>query len=192
MTPANTTATVINCLGARMTIPRIAALSSPDASATPTPSSATSTVPSGTKLTKFETRFSTIRRSPSAFNRLTAWIIPVGLRPAVPSGRGSATLHPSHPATALIRITPIAKSTNNVTGCGSRLPSHSTKLRNRWNAPPFASGTDFTADAVDSSGTASVPGRVGFSIASPSSDRSDCRSGGPPCYCAAPSRATAQ
>lgn len=127
--------TVTSCFGAARTIPRIAADSSPERSATPTPSRATSTVPSGTKPVKLVTSDSTIQRKPSADIRLNTSIRPDSARPAAPGGRGSATDTPSARATPDSTTTPAANRAKSVTGCGRRLPSHSTTPRNRANQP---------------------------------------------------------
>ena len=133
MTPANTMATVTTCLGAFNTIPRTTADNKPDFSAIPTPSMATSTTPSGAKFTKLGTRFSRIRRRPSAFIRLTASMV----APSAADGRGSGTETPMAPNTPDSRIISSASTANSVTGCGSRLPSHSTESRKRVNQPRF-------------------------------------------------------
>ncbi len=124
--------TIVTVLGfAFSTIARISAVSRPERSATPTPSSATSTVPSGTKPVKLVTRFSTMRRNPSAFIRLTTSIRPFGARPEAPSGRGSVTATSSQPRMPLNSTTATENIANSVTGCGSALPSASTTLRKR-------------------------------------------------------------
>src|SRR6056297_610803 len=109
-------------------MPRTMADSSPDFSATPTPSMATSTTPSGAKLTKLLTRLPKIIRTPSAFIRLTASM----LAPSAP-GLGSVTATPSQPNRPDSRTIEKASKANRVTGCGSRLPSHSTVSRKRVN-----------------------------------------------------------
>ena len=114
-----------------MTRPRSAADIMPEYSAIPTPNNATSTVPSGTKPVKLVTRFSTIRANPSPFNRLTTSIIPSALRPLVPSGLGSITDTPKYDMTAESTNNSTDIQTNKITGCGNKLPSHSTPFKNR-------------------------------------------------------------
>jgi hypothetical protein len=120
-----------------MTSLRITAANRPDFSATATPRSATSTTPSGAKPVKLVTKPSTMRRSPSAESRFTTSIMPSAARPAVPSGRGSATLKSIQESMPLATSTASANSANNETGWGNRLPSHSTVSRKRVNAPLF-------------------------------------------------------
>ena len=129
--------TVLGCTeAAARTIQRIPARINPDFSATPTPSRATSTVPRGAKLVKLVTSPWIINLNPSAFMRLMATIRPSELRPAAPSGRGSTTDRLKKSAIPLATITIRQKMANSVTGCGSRLPSHSTVRRNLLNHPP--------------------------------------------------------
>jgi hypothetical protein len=130
-TPANTMMTVTRPGGAFSTMLRITAVSQPDRSATPTPSRATRTVPSGANSTKFRTRLRTIILNPSAFRRLTTSISPLAARPFAPSGRGSTTDTSKYPSTPDTMTTAMANSANSETGCGSALPSHSTACRKR-------------------------------------------------------------
>ncbi len=132
--PANTMATVTTWRGADKTMPRTAADKSPERSATPTPSIATSTTPNGAKLVKFVTRLVKIMRMPSAFNRLTARIMPSSDTPRVPAGLGSSTASPIQPNTPERRTIPRARTANKVTGCGRKLPNHSTVSRKRVKA----------------------------------------------------------
>ena len=115
------------------TMPRTAADNRPDRSATPTPSMATSTTPSGAKLVKLPTSPVKMRRRPSAVIRLTARIMPSSARPEAPSGLGSSTASPIAPNTPDSSTIPTASRKNSVTGCGRQLPSHSTPSRNRVN-----------------------------------------------------------
>ena len=115
-------------------MPRTAADKSPERSATPTPSIATSTTPNGAKLVKFVTRLVKIMRIPSAFNKLTARIMPSSATPRVPAGLGSSTASPIQPKTPERRTMPTARTANKVTGCGRKLPNHSTVSRKRVKA----------------------------------------------------------
>jgi hypothetical protein len=72
--PANTTTNVRSFRGAERTRRRRSVPMRPLPSATPIPSRATRTVPSGAKLVKFETVFSRTRCIPSTVNRLTTVI----------------------------------------------------------------------------------------------------------------------
>ena len=132
--PAKTIATVTTWRGADSTMPRTAADSRPERSATPTPSIATSTTPSGAKLVKLPTRLVKMRRMPSPLSRLTARIIPSSATPRAPAGRGSSTARPIQPKNPDRKTTPTARMANRVTGCGRRLPSHSTPSRKRVKA----------------------------------------------------------
>ncbi len=149
MMPANTIATVTSLGGAPITMLRTAALTAgPDFSATPTPSMATSTTPSGAKPVKLSTSPVKMRRTPSPFTRLTARIMPSSATPFEPAGRGSSTATPKYPNMPDSSTMPSASSANSVTGCGSRLPSHSTPSRKRVNAlrfGRFAAGTVWSA-----------------------------------------------
>lgn len=131
MTPAKTIASVTILGEAPSTIPRTAAESTPDFSATPIPSIATSTTPSGANPVKLVTSPVKMRRMPSGSIRLTARIIPSSSRPEAPTGRGSTTARSIQANSPESSTMPNAKIANSVTGCGSRLPSHSTASRNR-------------------------------------------------------------
>ncbi len=117
---------------------RMLADNKPECSATPTPSMATSTVPRGAKLVKLVTISVTRRRRPSAFKSEFTAIHSPSL-----AGRGSATETPSAAAMPLATTTSTQRMANSVTGCGSRLPSHSTLSRKRVNAPRFRFSSRF-------------------------------------------------
>ena len=125
-TPAKTTTRVTSWGGAARMSPRMTAVRSPDFSATPTPRSATRTVPRGTKPAKLGTMFWNIHRMPSGARRELVVI----MAPSAP-GRGSSTLTPSEVVMAEMMTMPSAKRAKRVTGWGRRLPSHSTKVRKR-------------------------------------------------------------
>lgn len=131
ITPAKTIASVTILGEAPSTTPRTAAESTPDFSATPIPSIATNTTPSGAKPVKLVTSPVKMRRIPSASIRLTARIIPSSARPEAPAGRGSTTARSIQANRPESSTMPKARSANSVTGCGNRLPSHSTPSRKR-------------------------------------------------------------
>ena len=76
-----------------------------------------------------------IRRNPSPLISDTTRIIPSADRPTAPSGRGSTTETSHQSATPLASTRATENSTNRVTGCGNRLPSHSTIAKNSDIAP---------------------------------------------------------
>ena len=118
-------------MGAPSTSARTAVVNSPERSATPTPSIATSTVPSGTKPVKLVTSVWRIQRTPSPLIRLRT----ANTSPSWP-GRGSPTDRPTAAAIPDTTTTLSANSANSVTGCGSRLPSHSTAASRRARPRP--------------------------------------------------------
>src|SRR5690606_8381418 len=127
-------------------------------SAMPTPSIATSTVPSGTKPVKLVTRLVTIRLRPSGSSRLITRIMPSTARPSVPAGRGSGTLTPIQPNTPDTSKMASASSANRVTGCGSRLPSHSTVFSRRVIQFDWAWSAGWSFWAINTSGEKSSAG----------------------------------
>ena len=157
ITPANTITTVTTLGEALSTMARTVADRRPDFSATPMPSMATSTTPSGAKPVKLLTMPVKMRRRPSPLSRLTAVIMPSSDRPGAPSGRGSSTDRPMAPNRPDRKTMPIASTANRVTGCGSRLPSHSTPSRKRVKAPRRAGGVgDGGSGPAGPEGAASV------------------------------------
>ena len=121
--PASTTAAVIRRRGALITSARMSTARRPEPSATPIPTIATSTSPSGGKRTKFSTTFSKSQRIPSPESRLRT-----SIRSPVP---GWVAPTPAAVATAERRITPSARSAKRVAGCGRALPIASTRSSRR-------------------------------------------------------------
>ena len=112
--------------GAARTIIRSSAAIRPVRSATAMPISVASTVPSGGNATKFGTTLAIIRCRPSSESRFTmAMVWPLAgwtaETPCALSQPESSTMSTARPA-------------KSVEGFGRRLPTRSTRLRNRWNS----------------------------------------------------------
>ena len=97
-------------------MPRMAAESKPECSATLTPSSATNTVPKGANPVKLVTSPAIMRCKPSALNKLTTSITPSASRPGAPTGRGSIALNPNQSAIPLNTTIATANIANSVIG----------------------------------------------------------------------------
>jgi hypothetical protein len=144
-TDAKMMMTVTSWGGAQRMAPRMIAVRSPDRSATPTPRSATRTVPRGAKPEKLVTTLSKSQRMPSGARRELV----VMMTPSFP-GRGSSTETPSALVMALMMMIARQKRAKSVTGWGRRLPSHSTTERRR--ATKFALVFGSLAGSVGVSG----------------------------------------
>ncbi len=102
----------------------------PELSAIPIPNIPTKTTPSGAKLVKLDTAFSSIYENPSPLSNDTADTTVVSISFVVLFNISACTDNPMLAAIADIIAIATHNIANNVTGCGSLFPPISTKSRN--------------------------------------------------------------
>ena len=147
--PAKMTAAVSSVRGTPVMKARSDTAMSPVFSATPMPIMAVSTMPSGAKPMKLRTASVKMRRTPSAFKRLTAVM-------SEPSLGWTAEM-PTRAASHEPASTTPARMTKTVMGSGSRLPTRSMPSSRRAKRAPPGAPAGLASPAVSA---APAAGRV--------------------------------